>query len=114
MPPHIFQKLNEKVLKEKDEVNKALCKAKDSVPKQVDYKDELLKFTDALNALEDPEIPAKIKNQYLKNIIDKIEYERGETVRITSENAKQYNVDTSKGLQWYTPPYKIKLKLKYR
>ena len=114
LPPHIFQKLNEKVLKEKDEVNKALCKAKDSVPKQVDYKDELLKFTDALNALEDPEIPAKIKNQYLKNIIDKIEYERGETVRITSENAKQYNVDTSKGLQWYTPPYKIKLKLKYR
>ena len=114
LPPHIFQKLNEKVLKEKDEVNKALCKAKDSVPKQVDYKDELLKFTDALNALEDPEIPAKIKNQYLKNIIDKIVYERGETVRITSENAKRYNVDTSKGLQWYTPPYKIKLKLKYR
>lgn len=114
LPPHIFQKLNEKVLKEKDEVNKALCKAKDSVPKQVDYKDELLKFEDALAALEDPDVDAKIKNQFLKNIIDKIVYERGETVRITKENAKEYNVDTSKGLQWYTPPYKINLKLKYR
>lgn len=113
LPPHIFQKLNEKVLKEKDEVNKALCKAKDSMPQPIDYKDELLKFTDALKALENPEVPAKVKNQYLRNIIDKIEYERGPTVRITKENAKEYNVDTSKGLQWYTPPYKIKLKLKY-
>lgn len=114
LPPHIFQKLNEKVLKEKDEINKALCKAKDSMPQPIDYKEELLKFTDALNALEDPDIDAKTKNQYLKNIIDKVEYERGETVRITSENAKEYGVDTSKGLQWYTPPYKINLKLKYR
>ena len=114
LPPHIFQKLNEKVLREKAEVSKALDKAKDSIPQPIDYKDELLKFTDVLKALEDPDIPAKVKNQYLKNIIDKIEYERGETVRITSENAKEYGVDTSKGLQWYTPPYKIKLKLKYR
>lgn len=113
LPPHIFQKLNEKVLREKAEVSKALDKAKDSVPNPIDYKDELLKFTDALRYLEDPEIPAKVKNQYLKSIIDKIEYERGETVRITKENAKEYNIDTSKGLQWYTPPYKIKLKLKY-
>lgn len=114
LPPHIFQKLNEKVLKEKDEINKALSKAKDSMPQPIDYKEELLKFTDALNALEDDDVDPRTKNQYLKNIIDKIEYERGETVRITKENAKEYNADTSKGLQWYTPPYKIKLKLKYR
>lgn len=114
LPPHIFQKLNEKVLREKDEVTKALNKAKDSIPQPIDYRDELLKFTDALDALEDPDVPAKAKNQYLKNIIDKIEYERGPTVRITKENAAEYGLDTSKGLQWYTPPYKIKLKLKYR
>jgi hypothetical protein len=114
LPPHIFKVLNEKVLKEKAEINKALCKAKDSTPNPVDYRDELLKFTDALAHLEDPEVPAKVKNQYLKNIIDRIEYERGETVRITKENSTEYNIDTSKRLQWYTPPYKIKLKLKYR
>ena len=82
--------------------------------KQIDYKDELLKFTDALNALKDPNVDAKIKNKYLKNIIDKIEYERSSTVRITKHNSEYYGVDTSKGLQWYTPPYKIKLKLKYK
>ena len=113
LPPHIFKTLNEKVLKEKDEVSKALCKAKDSMPKQIDYKDELLKFADALDALEDPHVEPKVKNQYLKNIIDKIEYEREATVRITKNNANEYGMDTSKGLKWYTPPYKIKLKLKY-
>lgn len=114
MPPEIFKKLNQKLLSEKEEIQKALAKAKGSMPKQVDYREELLKFEDALDALEDPEIDAKLKNQYLKNIIDKIEYERGSTVRITKANAKEYGMDTSKGLKWYTPPYKIKLKLKYK
>lgn len=114
LPPHVFKVLNEKVLKEKDEVTKALAKAKDSMPKIVDYNEELLKFKDALLALKNPKVPAKVKNQYLKGIIDRIEYERGATVQITAMNAAEYNVDTSKGLKWYTPPYKIKLKLKYR
>lgn len=114
MPQEIFKKLNQKLLVEKEEVQKALAKAKGSMPKQVDYKEELLKFEDALDALEDPEVNAKLKNQYLKNIIDRIEYERGSTVRITKENAKEYGVDTSKGMKWYTPPYEIKMKLKYK
>lgn len=114
MPQEIFKKLNQKLLIEKEEVQKALAKAKGSIPKQVDYKEEMLKFEDALDALEDPDVDAKIKNQYLKNIIDKIEYERSSTVRITKHNAEYYGVDTGKGLKWYTPPYTIKLKLKYK
>lgn len=112
LPQHIFAKLNEKVLKEKEEVNKALEKAKDSIPKHIDYRDELVKTTDALLALEDPDMDAKITNQYLKDIIEKIEYERPPIVRITKENAKDYGLNTSKGIQWYTPPYKIDIKLK--
>jgi hypothetical protein len=114
MPQEIFKKLNQKLLAEKEEIQKALAKAKGSIPKQIDYKEELLKFEDALDALEDPDVDAKAKNQYLKNIIDKIEYERGSTVRITKENSKEYGIDTSKGLKWYTPPYEIKMKLKYK
>lgn len=112
LPQHIFVKLNEKVLKEKEEVNKALAKAKDSIPKHIDYRDELVKTTDALLALEDPDMDAKITNQYLKDIIEKMEYERPPIVRITKENAKHYGLNTSKGIQWYTPPYKINIKLK--
>ena len=84
------------------------------MPKPIDYREEKKKFEDAIAALEDPNVDAKVKNQFLKNIIDKIEYERGETVRITKANAKEYKVDTSKGMQWYTPPYKLKMKLKYK
>lgn len=114
LPQHIFKRLNEKLLKEKDEINKALCKAKDSMPNPIDYKQEKLKFEDALEALLDPEVDAKIKNQYLRNIIDKIEYERGQIVRISKDNAEEYGIDLSKGLSYHIPPYKIKLKLKYK
>lgn len=114
MPQEIFKKLNQKLLVEKEEIQKALAKAKGSMPKQIDYREEMLKFEDALDALEDPDVDAKVKNQFLKNIIDKIEYERGSTVRITKENSKEYGIDTSKGMKWYTPPYSIKMKLKYK
>ena len=112
MPAHIFQQLNEKLLKEKEEVRKALCKAYETSPKQIDYKERILKFTDALNALEDPNISAKIKNQYLRDIIERIDYERPPIIRITKKNANEYGVETSKGLKYHIEPYKIKITLK--
>lgn len=114
LPQHVFKRLNEKLLTEKEEVQKALAKAKGSMPKQIDYKEEMLKFKDALAALEDPEVDAKVKNQFLRNIVDKIEYERGPTVRATKEYAQENNLDLQKGQMWYSPPYKIKMKLKYK
>lgn len=112
LPAHIFAKLNEKVLKEKEEVNKALEKARDSVPKQVDYRDELIKTTDALEILKDPNLDAKVKNQYLRTIIDRIEYSRNTIVRISNRNAAAYDTDMTKRLQYHTPPYDIRIKLK--
>ena len=47
MPKEIFQKLNEKVLKEKDEIQQALCKAYESMPEPIDYEEQLLRFKDA-------------------------------------------------------------------
>lgn len=112
MPQHIFKMLNEKLLAEKEEVRSALCKAYESVPKPVDYKAKILKFADAVAALEDPTVPAKIKNQYLKDIIERIDYERPAPVRITKENASKYNTTTSKGMKFHNEPYKIGITLK--
>lgn len=112
MPNEIFQTLNGQLLKEKEEVKEALCKAKDSIPVKIDYKEKIVKFTDALNALEDPEIPAKIKNRYLRDILERIDYDRGSNVRITKSNAAKYNMTTGKGMKIYSPPYNIKLTLK--
>ena len=112
LPQHIFEKLNKKVLAEKEEINKALSKAKDSVPKHINYREELVKTTDALMALEDSDLDAKIANQYLKSIIERIEYERPQIVRISKKNAEIYEADIAKGLQYHIAPYTIRVKLK--
>ena len=112
MPQHIFKQLNEDLLKEKEEVRDALCKARESMPEPVDYEVKILKFTDALAALKDPNVSAKIKNEYLKDIIDRIDYERPPIVRITKKNAHLYSAEVSKGMQYYTEPYKIKISIK--
>ena len=113
MPPHIFKKLNEKLLKEKEEIKKSLCKAKESMPKPVDYKDKILKFTDAVNALEDPNKSPKIKNEYLKDIIEKIVVDRPPNVKITNENKHLYGYEKLGRVNVYhTQPYKIRIKLK--
>ena len=112
MPTHIFQKLNEKLLAEKEEIKQALCKAYESIPKPVDYKEKVLKFTDALGALKDPDISASIKNQYLKDILERIDYERAPIVRISKQNAEQYSTTASKGLKYHMEPYKITIKIK--
>lgn len=72
----------------------------------------MIKTKDALRVLEDAELDAKTKNQYLKTVISKIVYERDPIVQITKENAEQYNMKASKGTKYYTPPYKITIELK--
>ena len=113
MPSHIFKKLNDKLLKEKEEVKKSLCKAKKSMPKQVNYKDKILKFTDAVNALEDPNKSVKIKNQYLTDIIERIEIHRPPAIKITNENRKELGYEKlTRQDMFHTEPYEIRIKLK--
>jgi hypothetical protein len=119
MPQHIFQKLNEKLLKEKEEVHSALCKAYESMPEPVNYEERVVRFKDALGALRDPEKDAQEKNRLLKACIDRIEYSREKPERIKSQQERVY-VDgrrTTKsplqtGANWTAPPFEIDVKLK--
>ncbi len=76
MPKAIFDKLNEKVLHEKEEVSQALCHAKETMPDPVDYQEQLCRFRDALEALKDKDVSAQRKNTLLKACIDRITYSR--------------------------------------
>lgn len=76
MPKHIFDTLNEKVLKEKEEIQQALCNAKGSMPEIIDYEEKIHKFKDALDALQNPDVDVAQKNKLLKACIDKITYKR--------------------------------------
>ena len=113
MPSHIFKELNSKLLKEKEEINDALCKAKDAIPEPVDYRDLSIKFSETLAMLQDPEIDASIKNMHLKDIIEKIEYDRPPNVKITNENKEALGYDKlSRKNMFHTEPFEIFITIK--
>lgn len=113
MPSHIFKELNTKLLKEKEEINAALCDAKDAIPEPIDYGELTIKFTDVLQMLKDPSIDASMKNMHLKDIIEKIEYERPETIRITNKNKAELGYDkVEKGKTFHNEPFEITITIK--
>ena len=120
MPKEIFEKLNQKVLKEKDEVQQALCKAYESMPEPIDYEEQLLRFKDALAALDDPEVSAEKKNKLLKGCIERIDYKREKSVRIKSKQVRYYDKEQKRtryksplqtGGNWTNTPIELDIKL---
>lgn len=121
MPPHIFQKLNEKLLKEKEEVRQALCKAYESMPEPVDYEEKIAQFTEALNALHNPDVDAATKNRLLKACIERIEYYRDAPQRIRSQQVRYYDKEQKRtrnksplntGGNWTSPEIVLDVKLR--
>ena len=76
MPREIFEKLNEKVKKERDEVKQALNHAYGSIPKKMDYKEMRITFSNCLDVLLDEAASASDKNSLLKQCFQKIVYSR--------------------------------------
>lgn len=121
MPLHIFQKLNEKLLKEKEEVRQALCKAYESMPEPVDYEEKIAQFTEALNALHNPDVDAATKNRLLKACIERIEYHRDAPQRIRSKQVRYYDKEQKRtrnksplntGGNWTSPEIVLDVKLR--
>lgn len=111
MPKEIFDKLNGKVLKEKDEINNALCTAKNNAPSHIDYEEKLHRFKDALEALTDPEASAELKNRLLKSCISRIEYSRKSPERIKRAPGEKRGQTLKIGGQWTNPPIELDVKL---
>ncbi len=112
MPAEIFKQLNEKLLKEKEEVQQALCKAYESMPEPVNYEEKLLTFKNALDALKNAEADATLKNRLLKACIEKIVYSREKPYRITREEAEKQGLPLRVGGRWSEPPIELDVKLK--
>lgn len=112
MPKAVFDKLNEKVLHDKEVVQQGLCTARQSMPDPVDYVERLVKFKNALAALDDPEADAEKKNNLLKDCIERIDYHREKAERIASQQVRYYDKEQKKtrnksplntGGNWTTP-----------
>ena len=102
MPAEIFKQLNERLLKEKEEIQDALCKAYESMPEPVDYEEKVGKFREALEALKDPDVDAVVKNNLLKDCIERIDYKREKPQRIKSQQIRYYDKET-KRTRWKSP-----------
>lgn len=50
-----------------------------TIPEKEEYQEQIMGLTDALAALLDPELDADVKNEYLKGILEKIEFSRENT-----------------------------------
>jgi hypothetical protein len=110
MPPHIFKQLNEKLLKEKDEVQQALCKARESLPEPIDYEEKVAQFREAIYTLRDPEADDILKNELLKACIERIEYHKDKPERKPPTNGKGYFPMTKS--TWTQPPIELDVKLR--
>ena len=76
MPAHIFDRLNAQTVEEIEEVHHALREAKNAVPEPVDLQERVVTFKHALEAVQDPNAPAKEVNKLLKACIERIDYHR--------------------------------------
>lgn len=112
MPDHVFKVLNERLLKEKEEVRQALCKAYESMPEPVDYTVTLKRFKDALEALDNPEATPALQNKLLRACIERIDYNREKSVRVKRAPGEKKGTTLQVGSAWTEPKIEIDVKLK--
>ena len=105
MPAHIFQALTDKLVKEREETETALAKAKEAISTPIDYERKRLTFQKALDALLDDEVSVAEKNHLLKACIDRIEYHRDAPERMLGKGV---------GKQWILAPIELDVKLNLR
>ena len=85
MPQHIFRVLNAKLVQEREETEKALASAYNSMPTKVDYEQKIITFQKALDALHDDSKSVMEKNRLLKECIKRITYNRTQGKRLKGE-----------------------------
>ena len=105
MPTHIFQALTDKLVKEREETETALTKAREALSTPIDYEVKRLTFQKALDALLDDEVSVAEKNHLLKACIDRIEYHRDAPERLLGKGV---------GRQWILAPIDLDVKLNLR
>lgn len=108
MPKHIFDKLNEKVLKEKEEVERNIYELKKNLADPEYCRQKIRIFREALDALRDDNTSAEEKNKLLKSCIEKITYNREKSERVK----KDEQPDLPVGGRWTSPPITLDVKLK--
>jgi hypothetical protein len=112
MPHAIFVQLNEKLQKEKAEVEEALHQAYETVPQTVDYVNKVQTFQNALDALLDPDRDPAEKNRLLKDCIERIEYYRERPERLKRPEGVKKGEMFKVGGKWTDPDIELEVTLR--
>lgn len=112
MPKEIFKQLNEKLQSEIKETEAALSNAYSNVPTETDFIERISKFTDALEALKNPNVEPQVKNRLLKACIERIDYHRDKPERERRLPGEKKGSRLSTGGSWTSPPIILDVKLR--
>jgi DNA invertase Pin-like site-specific DNA recombinase len=110
MPKQVFDKLMEKCMEEKQNLENQIESAYNDVPQHIDYKGAIATLHETIDALSDDNVSASAKNNLLKSVVDKIVYKRPKAIKMSVEEAKQKGVKIQGG--WYCPEFELDITLK--
>lgn len=85
----VFIMRNEKLAHERERLKETLKKVRENVPEVVDYKEKVLTLHTALDMINDDSISVKEKNNFLKEVIDVIYYEKNKQLEY-GENEEDF------------------------
>ena len=71
----VFEKRNKALHVKMDEVKSRIYEVSKNMPKEIDYRDKIVKLKDAIRGMDDENISPEAKNKLLKSIIERIDYE---------------------------------------
>lgn len=111
MPKQIFDKLMEKCMEEKQNLEDAIESAYNNVPVHINYKGAIASLHEAIETLSDDSVSASAKNKLLLSVVDKIVYKRPKAIRMTTDEAKKKGVELQGG--WYCPEFELDIQLKF-
>ena len=72
----IFIKRNTALAEKRKKITSEIENLKTSIPNSINYEEKIVQLSNALNTLQNPDIHPKIKNEFLKVIINNIYYIR--------------------------------------
>lgn len=102
MPKEIFERLKEKVLKEKAEVTRSIQTLMENPV--ADYSERIVTFKHALAIFHDDSVTVEAKNRFLCQCIERITYHRERPQR-TRDNVVAIN-------GWDSPPFELDIKFR--
>lgn len=112
MPKQIFNELNEKLIKEREEVKNRLLEIGGTLSKNAESEEKVYRFSDALEAVRASNGKAEEKNSLLSACIDSILYKREKAVRVKKGDAEAaLDVVNEKG--WCSPPFEVDVLLRF-